>query len=677
MKNAAHFLLLLVLTSLSSASFAQNNTSLSGTVLDQQRAAVPFVNVTLVEAADTALITGTVTELNGAFNLNAPRPGSFRLQVNGLGYKQWTSPVFEIAAESGTRDFGSIVLAPSTQLLKEVKVQAMKPTVVQLADRTVVNVEGKALAAGNTAFDVLARAPGVFVDQDGSIQLNGKAGVQIMLDGKRVYLTGKELQTVLRSMPAEQIRTLELITNPSAKFDAEGTAGVINLTLKKNQQTGLNGSVYAGAHYNGRAGYTAGGTLNAKHGAWNSFGSLDMAQRPNLYTIAANRTFDASGPGVQFRQDSRQTGTRKSPSLRVGTDYNFNDKHSVGITANVVLADESNVFRTETLLGADPDTSRQRVEARNTLNNQLISGTFNLHYLGKLDTLGTTISADADYVTLTDETQSTFLNRYLTLNAPEEGKTQSLASDNPVRYDIYAAKVDYTKALGGKSELELGGKISQVRSNNELAFYTTSASERILDVTRSNHFVYRENIVAGYTNFSISLGSKWKLQGGLRAEQTRSKGNSRTLGTTTARRYLDLFPSVFVQQQVSKEYQVSYQYSRRISRPRYEDLNPFVFFLDPYTFAQGNPQLRPQYTNSWQVSQTLKSTYNLTLGFARTADYIAEIPTQNAQDTLTLMQQRNVDHFDQVNGTLSVPVHLGSKWQINNVLSVAYQHFQT
>jgi hypothetical protein len=350
---------------------------------------------------------------------------------------------------------------------------------------------------------------------------------------------------------------LELITNPSARFDAEGTAGVINLTLKKNQQAGLNGSVYTGAQYNGRAGYTAGGTLNAKHGAWNSFGSLDMAQRPNLHTIAANRTFDASGPGVQFRQDSRQTGMRKTPSLRVGTDYDFNAKHSVGVTANVVLADESNVFRTETLLGADADTSRQRVEARNTLDNRLTSGTFNLHYLGKLDTLGTTLSADADYVTLTDNTRSTFLNRYLPLNAAEEGSTQTLASDNPVRYDIYAAKMDYTKALGGNSQLELGGKISQVRSDNELAFYTNFASERILDITRSNHFVYRENIVAGYTNFSTSLGDKWKLQAGLRAEQTRSKGSSRTLGTTTSRRYLDLFPSVFVRQNVSKEYQVS------------------------------------------------------------------------------------------------------------------------
>ncbi|WP_303311229.1 TonB-dependent receptor [Hymenobacter sp. BT730] len=670
-------LLFLVFSGSTHWGLAQGVATLTGTVFDAQRAAVPFVNVVVVQPKDSAFVGGTVSDLQGAFRLDAPPAGQYQLHISGLGYNKWVSPVFELSTAAPSRDFGSVVLAARAQLLSEVTVQAQKPLVTQLADRTVVNVEGTALAAGNTVFDVLSRAPGVFVDQDGNVQLNGKAGVQVLLDGKRVYLTGKELQSLLQSMPADNLRTLELMANPSARFDAEGTAGVINLTFKKKLQAGLNGSVYAGTQYNGQAGYTTGATLNGKRGAWSSVGSLDLARRPNLRTSTLSRTFAGAGPGVRFEQEGEQTGTRTTPALRLGTDYEFNSQHSMGVTANLVSATEDNTFTSVTQLGNGAGSSAQRVEGYNVIANRLASGNFNLHYLGKLDTLGTTLTADADYVTLRESTRSDFENRYLPGNGAGQATRSSLRTNNPVRYDIYAAQADYTKPLTAKTKLELGAKLSQVRSDNELAVVNSVGEQRLPDATRSNHFVYREAIRAGYATLSTGFGPKWQVQAGLRAEYTRSTGSSLTLDSTTARRYLDFFPSVFVQQNVSQDYQVSYQHSRRISRPRYEDLNPFVFFLDPYTLAVGNSQLRPQYTNTWQVSQTYKSTYTLALGVARTRDYIAEIPTQRPQDMLTIMQQRNVQRFDQLNATLSAPVRLGSKWQMNNTLSMAYQHFQT
>ncbi|MCC3158425.1 TonB-dependent receptor family protein [Hymenobacter sp. 15J16-1T3B] len=657
---------------------AQQPITLTGTVLDPQHAALPFANVSVEQATDSAFVTGMATDMNGVFRLPVPAPGTYRIKINALGYRAWTSPVLTADQAQVVRTLGNITLQTSPQLLQGVTVRAQKPLLEQHPDRLVVNVDGSALTAGNTAFDVLSKAPGVFVDQDGNIQLNGKSGVQILLDGKRVYLSRRELQTLLQNLPAAQLRTLELMSNPSARFDAEGAAGVINLTLKKNAALGLSGSTYAGTHYNGAAGYSAGSTVNLKQGPWSSFGSLDLARRPTRQSTRMQRTFGSASADLALEQQGEQTGFRTAPTLRLGTDYDFTARHSVGATAHLVLADEATDFASETRLGTGITAGPQRVLARNRQANRLRSGTVDLHYLGQLDTLGTTLAAEVDYATLRDLTHSDYQNRYVDLPAGAAEPVQRFSSHNPVRYGIFAVKTDYTRPLGAKTKLELGAKHSQVRSDNDLAFYQETGLEAArLDVTRSNRFLYQEAIYAGYANLATSLGERWQLQAGLRAEQTRSRGTSPTLHQITSRRYLNLFPSVFVQQRVSKDYQIGYQYSRRITRPQYEHLNPFVFFVDPYTVAQGNPQLRPQYTNAWQLSQTLKSTYNLTLGYARTADYMAEVPTQRLVDTLTVLQQRNVRRFDQLSGTLVAPLRLAARWQVSNVLSVSYQNFRT
>lgn len=655
------------------AALAQQPVTLTGTVLDPQHASLPFANVSVVYATDSAFVTGMATDTNGEFRLPVSAPGTYRLKINALGYRAWTSPVLMTNQAQAVQALGNITLQASPQLLQGVTVRAQKPLLEQHPDRLVVNVEGSALAAGNSAFDVLSKVPGVFVDQDGNVQLNGKSGVQILLDGKRVYLSRRELQTLLQGLPATQLRTVELMGNPSARFDAEGAAGVINLTLKKDAALGLSGSTYAGAQYNGAAGYSAGTAVNLKQGPWSSFGSLDAARRPTRQSTRMQRTFGSDSADLALEQQGEQTGFRTAPTLRLGTDYDLTARHSIGASAHLVLADEATTFASETRLGPAVAAGAQRVLARNKQENRLPSGTANLHYLGQLDTLGTSLAAEVNYVTLRHQIRSDFQNQY----AGAE-QVQRLSSYNPVHYGIFAANADYTRPLGAKAKLELGAKHSRVRSDNNLAFYQEDGLEAAkLDLTRSNRFLYQEAIYAGYANLATSLGQRWQLQAGLRAEQTHSQGASPTLGQTSSRRYLDLFPSVFVQHRVSKNYQIGYQYSRRINRPQYEHLNPFVFFVDPYTVAQGNPQLRPQYTNSWQLSQTLKSTYNLTLGYARTTNYMAEVPTQRPLDTLTVLQQRNVRRFDQLSGTLVAPLRLLPRWQVSNVLSVAYQQFRT
>ncbi|WP_066831158.1 TonB-dependent receptor domain-containing protein [Rufibacter ruber] len=656
---------------------AQSSTGITGTLVDSKGEPLSYGTVALIRKADAAVVDGAGVEVNGHFKLKSPAPGTYFLKVTAMGYGTLETPAFVVNQAGFQKEFGKLALAQDAKMLQEVTVESMRPTIINHPDKMVVSVEGTVMAAGSTAMEVLSKSPGVWVDQDGNIQLNGKAGVRVMIDGKLTYMSGKQLQTMLQSMPADNIKDLEIITNPSSKFDAEGNSGIININLKKNQMTGLNGSVYTGYQYNKLHGYSAGTNINYKSGKWNSFLNADFGRRPNLRTNTMTRLFLNEGQPTSFDQRGREETFRNVPSVRLGTDYQLNDQHSFGAMAYVMTVDYDNSFVTETYLRNSNPLEDSLISARNLIDADYFNITLNGHYAYKLDTLGSSLTADVDYVKITDNNDAGFFNSGQYVNQAPQLRLEQLGSYNPTTFHIYSAKADFTRKFQNKSKLEAGLKASYVESDNELQFYFVEGNSRRPDSKRSNHFIYRENIYAGYANYSANLGERWSVQAGLRAEQTVSKGRSVTLKHTTPRRYLDFFPSLFVQQKVTDNYQLTYNYSRRINRPQYDDLNPFIFYLDPLTWAQGNPALRPQYTHSFQVSQTFKKDYILTLGYAHTKDFIAEIPVQNNETNTTIFSQRNVDAFKNLNGTLVVPVRIMKKWEASNNLGFGFQSFTT
>ncbi|GAB3810707.1 outer membrane beta-barrel family protein [Pontibacter rugosus] len=659
-------------------SFAQQEGTLSGTVAEENGQAVGFANVAVLEATTEKIVTGAIADMDGRFQIKTPAKGKYKLKLTNLGYQEIQTSVFEVSSTAFNKDFGKLQMKADVKTLKEVQVQAMRPTITTTPDKMVVSVDGTAMAAGNTAYEVLAKSPGIWIDQEGNIQLNGKAGVQVMLNGKRSYLSGKELQNLLQSMAAENIKDLEIITNPSARYDAEGASGIININLKKNQLTGMSGSVYGGYQYNKLNTYTSGAELSYKSGKWNSYGSVDLSRRMRYRDMDMYRRYaNEEGGKSVLNQEGYEESERLQPSLRVGTDYDLNELHSIGATANLIFNNNSTSFHTRSLVLNEVTNNRQAIDALNTSDGSYGNGTFNLHYLGKLDTTGTTLSADLDYVRINSNDDFKFRNLYSNPTNSAPDRLELLLSENPTNYEIFSGKVDFTMPLAKNTKMEVGAKASHVVSDNELEFYQTLDNRKILDKSRSNHFIYTENIYAAYVNVSSSLGKNWTFQGGLRAEQTESKGESITLNKPNNRSYLDFFPSVFVQQKVSDNYQIGYKYSRRINRPDYEALNPFIFYLDPITVAQGNPILKPQYTNSFEVTHTLNQTYNLILGYALTKDYIAEIPYQKPGDSISVFQQQNVRDLKSANATLVAPVKFSKKWEANNNLILMYQEFTT
>ncbi|NDK55405.1 outer membrane beta-barrel protein [Pontibacter fetidus] len=673
MKNLQHILILLLFV-LPLAGFSQATGFLTGTVKDEQGQPVGFATIALLNATNATVVNGTTADAEGRFQIKSPAKGTYFLRFNFLGYTQLDAAPFEVTTDNFTKDFGSTTLKENAQVLQEVVVQAMRPSVVTYADKTVVNVAGTAMAAGSSAYEVLSKSPGVWIDQNGDLKLNGKADVKVMINNKLVYMTGKELQSLLQNVSGDNIKELEIITNPSAKYDAEGASGIININLKKNKDTGLNGSLHAGYQYNQLNGYTTGAEVNYKKGPWNSFASFDFAERANFRTNKMKRTF-RNQQDSQLSQDLREEGTRTVPTLRLGTDVDLTTRHSIGFMADASVYNTENNIRTIAKLADGNPEKDVLIDALNNGKAYKQNSTLNLHYLGKLDTLGTTLSADLDYVRLYSQDDATFLNRLDSLGVPAGVTINRLQYDNPNNYDIYAAKADFTKTIGKAGKLELGAKASRVISDNELKFYEETDGTMQPDAKRSNHFIYKENIVAAYTAYTTAIGKKLTVQAGLRAEQTFATGNSVTLKHKTNRDYLSLFPTLFLQHTVNENYQVSYSYSRRVDRPQYSALNPFIFYIDPYSWVVGNPYLKPQYTNAFTVTQTINQRYNVVVGYAVTKDFIAEIPVQDAGAKTTYFEQQNLKEMKNFNATLVAPIQVSPKWQINNTAVVLYQQF--
>lgn len=649
---------------------------LSGTVKDQKQNPLPYSNVVIYNLADSSMVTGTVTDEAGKFSLKLKLEQQFYVKISAVGFNNYFSKSFQLTAAAPELMLEQINLQEDVQVMDAVEVKALRPQVVMEADKMVVSVEGTAMAAGTTAYEVLEKSPGVFLDQDGNIQLNGKAGVLIMIDGRRTYLSATDLQNMLQGMSADNIKNIEIINNPSAKYDAEGNSGIINITLKKNTMVGMNGSVNAGYRYNEMQNYNAGVQLNYKKDKWNSFLNADFSQRGRLRDARFYREVEqTSGVRTIFDQDAKEYNARMIPSLRAGTDYDINDKHSIGVMVNFYGQDVYHDFNFISELNQDGEMFD--IQSENDMNYRFLNAQGNLHYTYKLDTNGTKLTTDFNYIQLVNEGSFSFVNRYFFNEETSPSLVERLETNNPFSYDIYSAQVDFEKNLFPKVKMEVGVKGSSVVSDNNLEFYEIEESGKNLDETRSNHFVYTENIFAAYTSFSGSINERITYKAGLRAEQTYSEGELLTTNEINKRDYLDYFPSFFLQHKVSDAYQVNYNYSRRIDRPQYSDLNPFILYLDPYTWAQGNPNLQPQYTHSLSVTQTFMGKYNLVLNYGLTKDFIAEIPLQNPEDGTTVFKESNVDDQVSYSATAVVPLQPFKWWTVNANFTAFYQEFST
>lgn len=642
---------------------------ITGQVKGQKGEPLPFVNVALVEAVSGTLITGAVTGDSGDFLIETARSGKVQLLISSIGFETFKSEEFEIKVGSN-KDFGNIVIQEEAGNLSEVTVRSSRPDIIVEADKTTINVEGTVMAEGNTALDVIRRSPGVYVDENDNINLNGRPGVTVMVNDRQTYMSANDLANFLRSMPADNIKSIEIINNPTSKFDAEGTAGVINIKLKKNNMDGMFGNIQTGGMYNGIYGPTAGITLNVKKGKWTNNANLNYNEFNFLNEISINRNFQLEEGISNFDQNSQITTINKSLFFNGGSDYEINDKHSVGIT---VQASEYNGYNdgksfTEINNPGTEDLFFLRSNNDGESQNRRLFGNF--HYVALLDTLGTKFTSDVDYTKMRSNANSLLSNdRWINDNEPLSSRDYILTT-NEMDYSIFTAKVDFTKPLGKGRVLETGLKGSWVKSDNNLDLSKAIEEEPFEQDPNSNNFIYEENVLAAYATYKSKFSDKVSYQVGLRTEYSDITGNSVTLERVNKQNYIDLFPSFFVQQQVSKDYQIIYNANRRISRPNYRLLNPFVFYIDPLTIEQGNPYLSPQYSNNLEMNHVIKGQYQFTMGYSLTTDVFQQIFTQDEETRTTTTYTANLDKSQNWNFRAMIPVEIRKWWNTSNMVQV-------
>ena len=656
---------------------AQTNQSalLRGIITNQKGEPVPYANAALL-SPEGVLLEGAVTDEAGNFLISTTKTSRVKLVVSSLGYTSFSSEEFELLAGL-QKDFGTLVLADEVTGLDEVTVEASRPQIIIEPDKTIVNVEGTVMAEGANALDVLGRSPGVFITTDGSINLNGRTGVTVMINDRPMYMSAADLTSFLRSMPADNIKSIEVMTSPSARFDAEGAAGVINIQLKKNTVDGVFGNVMLGGRYNGKAAPNAGVTLNVKKGKWTSNGTINYNEDVEINDLEIGRNFQVEAGKSTFLQDSRIVERSHTPSFTGAANYELTPTQNLGINVQASTSASNGLNNSGTTISNPGQSNKSSFTSINDSEDQRSRLFTNLHYDAKLDTLGGKITADLDLTVMDMASEALLNNSYSNGLNPPTLRTDRVLTLNDMYYTILTSKVDWIKPLKGGKVLEAGLKGSWVESDNNLDLSRGISNDPFLPDPNSNRFIYQENVLAAYSSLKGDFSPKLSYQAGLRMEYSDVTGTSKTLNQVNKQEYTNLFPSVFLQHKISDAYQVVYNVNRRITRPNYRLLNPFVYYIDPLTTEKGNPSLRPQYSTNLEMDHVIKGVYQFTLGYSVTKDAFQQIFEQEEEARSTTTFTANFDKTKNFNFQGVVPVELAKWWNTSNLVQVNYNKFKS
>lgn len=657
-----------------SSAQTKTNGTVAGIVKDNQQKPLDFATVSLLKAKDSTLIKGALTDIKGQYKMAGIASGKYLVSVSMIGYQKTFSKPFSISETNAVFTIENLVLTVGSRQLKGVSVVAQKPLIERKIDRTVLNVENSILAAGNSAMEILEKAPGVTVDKDDNISLNGKQGVTVMLDGKLTYLSSAQLATLLRSTDGNSIQSIELITNPSAKYDAAGNSGIINIKLKKNRASGTNGSLILAGAYGNYPKTSESLTLNHKEGKFNFFGSFNHGNRQTYRQLDIDRVVNEQTSPTFFSQKTFIPRKYYYNNYRGGVDFDITKKHTIGFLINGYANGETDQNVSHTIIGSRAGFTDSTQNTNSTIKQTYNNFALNLNDRLQLDTAGQELGIDIDYSKFKNNTNAQYNTDFFLSNGDIQRRPISLRNQTPSVINIKTAKADYTKNFKKLAKFEVGFKVSDVKTDNDLQAQKLAGSDYINDVLRTNRFIYTEKINAGYVNLSRSF-KKLSIQFGLRAENTISNGNLITTNQIVKRNYLDFFPSLFLNENFSDKHSLGFNYSRRIDRPSYDNLNPFVYYLDQYTYGQGNPFLKPQYTQSFELNYSYKKTVNVSLSYSHTKDVMTEVLITRGKASYST--RLNLQSQNSYNANINTPFTITKWWSGNANLNGFYLIFKS
>lgn len=636
--------------------------SIQGILQDAEGNPIVYANVALYETTDTLYKVG-VSDEQGVFRIPTVESGLYYLKVTYVGLPEFRKA--DIALKEGELlDLGILKFEPTAIELETATVKASRVMVEVKPDRTVFNVEGTINSTGSNAIELLRKAPSVTVDNNDNVSVLGRAGVLLYVDGKLLPLRGDDLSNYLQNLPAEQIDRIEIITNPSAKYEAEGNAGIIDIRLKKDKNLGANGSLSLTA---GQGFYSTGylsGTGNYRNKVFNTFFNAGIGTGTRFNRM----NFESFQNGVFLDEYNFGKYDYNNFDIRWGTDFFLGEKHTLGFLVNVGETDGNrySINRIELSDQRSIDVIDSILVAKINANNIRNQQSYNINYRFEPNK-ETSLNVDLDYGRFDMENDRLLPNRYYDATETELLTEIINRFETPSDIDIYTAKIDFEHTIfGGK--LGLGTKYSQVTSDNTFLVYDVEENGETRNDRSSNSFVYNEKVTAGYLTFNRPLGEKWRMYAGLRAEKTDATGDLTTFLTaleepTVVLDYLQWFPSAGLTWQVAQEHALALNYGRRINRPDYQVLNPFNNQLSQLSYEKGNPALRPEIVNNIELGYTLKYRYNFKIGYSKTIDQITRLIAPDDEDPRAgFITWENLADQTIFSANISAPVQITPKW---------------
>lgn len=645
-----------------------------------------------ISAADSSILAGVTVELLSAdsivIRIVASNPGGqfefedvatdkFHVKATATGHLPYWSKLLTNSAGQEVMEVGTIMLEPVTGVLSEVTISSRRRPLLEMkAGSTIVNVDAAITNVGATVLEVLEKSPGVVVDRNGNISVKGRKEVLVLIDGKQTYLSSAELASMLASMPSSQVDQIEIMTNPSARYDAAGSTGIIDIRMKKIKSQGFNGSVSTsyGQGIYPKSNNTV--LLNLRHNKMNVHASYNVIYNENYVDLYAFRWYMQPDGTVynSLEQPSYLTSKVSSQNVRAGVDYSLSRSSSISVGFSGIDTRRTgrSISIAEWLKGnALPDSvidTRGITEA--TFRNFGISSGLK-HRFDETKTL----SADIDYLNYRITNDQRFDN---TLKFPGTYQ-ENFRGDIPGTIEILASKLDYSQQLSTGSSIEAGLKSSRVNTRNTAEyFYQINGNPWIPDYGKTNDFVYSENIHAAYVNMQNEI-SKWKMQGGIRYEYTSydavQLGNVQRSDSSFSRKYDGVFPSLHLGWKVDSVHTISFSAVRRIDRPPFQKLNPFVFIINKYTLQQGNPYFLPQFTWNMELSHSFGDKLITTLGYGITRDYFSQIFLSDTNDIL-IYSEGNLDRMRLLSLSVAGQVAIAPWWNLSGQVTVSRKQIE-
>lgn len=640
MKRSMQLLLACLLAN--QLSFAQSK--ISGTINNVQQEGIYFATVALFQQKDSSLVKGTTTDEEGKFAITNIKEGNYYLETSMLGFA--TLKVDNLSLPKDNNRKISLTLLEDATVLSTVEVTAKVPLLEQKADRLVVNVAENVTSLNGSLLDVMKKIPGMLVVGD-KLKMAGQPNITILLNGKSTRYM--DMQSLLKDLPGDNIQRVEVIHQPGAEFDAEGTGPIINIVLKKNSLFGTNGRVRIGVAKGEDVKYRTGLSISHYQGNLNVSGNIGWKDYPYYDEMRLTRLV---GEDI-YDQVSIDPYENQSFNANLGLDWDMTKRQRIGFSSRYFDWSSDNIITNTTAIDfVDEEAKDLQLVTKNTKEETWKMRTFNPYYRFEIDTMGQKIDFDINFVSITNGGGNTLTSKELNYGVRFPGQ-QYL---QPGTTNIITTQLDYVYPFSEVIKLKVGAKYSEAQLDNDLQAFTENESEEwVNNSLQSNHFLFDETIKASYLKFGFNKG-KWSGTAGLRYENSQSKGYSVTVDTTLTREITSFFPSASINRSITDELGATFAYSYRIDRPNYSSLNPFVYYLDPFTSERGNPALAPAFTHSMKFNLNYENHPFFNIEYKITNDAMVEVTEQDDATGETFLTNVNLESFKNLNISIFFPL---------------------